>query len=465
MEVKSMVITQEQQTIEEIKELCNWAAGLQYEDLPEAVIRRAKWVLLDDIGAILAGSLSPEVTALKKSYLLDQLEGSSTILGKGFEKTNRFTAAELNGMAGCWEELDEGYRLATSHAGIYTVPALLSLAETMQSTMEEVITSLIVGYEFGARFGEGWIFEPLTIHPHGVFVTIASAAACARLKGLNAQELFDVITTASALTIASPYNHAVEGALVRNIWTGAGARLGLIALEVQNSNVKGLEQSVHSVFSTIYKADYNDGAFKNELGMRYAIQYGYHKAYACCQYAHSAIDALLEVRKRNVGKVNQVDRIVVNTHPKGMSLNRIHPDTSLGAKFSMPHIIAAGWVLGQVGRDAFTNEMLTNLNLEKLREKITMSLLENIKEPPFDRPAEVKVIFKDGTSDTEKMESATGDPDKPFDQELLTAKFKQMVSGVVNFPNQVVAFIFNDSSKDLKINRLIELLMDTEGLK
>ena len=50
---------------EKIEELARFIARTGWDDMPEAVHRRAKLVLLDTIGVTLAGAARPEVIALR----------------------------------------------------------------------------------------------------------------------------------------------------------------------------------------------------------------------------------------------------------------------------------------------------------------------------------------------------------------------------------------------------------------
>ncbi len=233
------------------RELCDfaeWAVALEYGSLPGRVLDKARLVLLDDIGAVLGAGDEPELKAYRQSYLAVSREPEATVLTRSFPMTDRFSAAELNGMAGCWLEVDEGYRLATSHAGIYAIPALIAVTESQDLTTRELLEGLVVGYELAARFAHAWSFPPLTIHPHGVFSPVGSAVAVAKARGYSASELTRVILTASALAITSPYNHATRGALVRNVWTGVGARLGIMASELVTNEILGLPSSPFDSF-------------------------------------------------------------------------------------------------------------------------------------------------------------------------------------------------------------------------
>ena len=445
---------------QEIQDFSNWVVSLSYHDLPETTIKRARMVLLDNLGAILGGSIAPEVMEFRNYSSIGSSSGESTVLCSDFPKTTTTLAAQLNGIAGCWEELDEGYRLATSHAGIYTIPTLLAIAEEMDATMEEVITALVVGYECGARFAEAWKFPAFSLHPHGVFVTITSAVVGAKLKGYSVEEIQNAILTASTLTIASPYDHAVKGALARNLWTGIGAASGLNALMAVKSGITGIPSSVESVFSDIYKAEFVPTAMTSLLGQKFAINSGYHKLYACCQYAHSAIDALLSIRERNRNNIHNILKIEVRTHPKALSLREVHPQTTLGAKFSLPHIMSAVWLTGTGGREAFTKATITNPEITSLRDNIYLKEIDNIL-PPYDRPSEVIVYFNNGKHDSELMMSATGDPEKPMTIEMIVNKYIETVSPIIGNPKEVADFIL-EASVNEKIKILFSLLRETE---
>lgn len=455
-----MTLTLAIRTYREIEEFAEWAANLTFIDLPKSVVNRARMVLIDDLGAILGGSIAPELAQFRNYSSIDCSQGKSTVLCEGYPKTNTILAAQLNGIAGCWEELDEGYRLATSHAGIYTIPTLLAVAEEIDVSLEDVFTALVVGYECGARFGEAWKFPAFSLHPHGVFVTISSAVAGAKLKGYTSEEIRDAILTASTLTIASPYDHAVKGSLARNLWTGIGAAAGLNALYATKSGITGIPSTIESVFSNIYKAEFVSNALTSELGERYAINSGYHKLYACCQYSHSAIDALLAIRERNKKFIRNISDIEVRTHSKALSLKEIHPQTTLGAKFSLPHIMSAVWYMGTGGMEAFTKESIVNPEIYSLRENIRSKEFEPISLP-YDRPSEVTVFFKDGTTDSELMMSATGDPEKPMNVDMIVGKFMKTVSDIVKYPKEVTDFILEGSTNE-KINILFSILKKSE---
>jgi len=164
------------------------------------------------------------------------------------------------------------------------------------------------------------------------------------------------------------------------------------------------------------------------LGERWAVEDGYHKVFACCQYAHSALEATLKLGERaaKAGRsAADLAEILVETHPKGMSLVTVEPSTVLGAKFSMPHAAAAGAVLGTGGQAAFTAAALHDPAIATLRRKVRLAPHREIGAPPNDRPARVTWRFADGESWSAECASARGGADQPFSEETLIAKLDE----------------------------------------
>ena len=90
-------------------------------------------------------------------------ERSATVFTGGRPKADRFSAAVANGAAADWCELDEGYRRATCHAGLYTIPALIADAEASGATTRGDVRALVLGYEVAARFARAFPFKTLVL--------------------------------------------------------------------------------------------------------------------------------------------------------------------------------------------------------------------------------------------------------------------------------------------------------------
>lgn len=410
------------------RSLVTWAAETVRHPLPEPVRRRAALILADDIGAIVAAASEPQVLAARAGFLRASGPPEASVFAPGRPRLDRYNAAAANGMAATWCELDEGFRAAPCHAGAYALPALLAEAEHRGASVADVLSALSIAYEVTARCAHAFPFATMTVHPHAAFATTGAAAAAALLRGFDAQQLLDAISGATSMSFAGPYNHAIEGALVRNAWTAAGAWIGLRAADWAEAGIGGLAETPYDVFVGAFGTGCAPEALTDRLGESWAVAGGYHKIFACCQYAHAAIEATLDLYTRlsaSGRRPDQLAEIVVETHPRGMTLTTVEPSTILAAKFSMPHAVAASAALGTGGQRAFASATLADERIAALRRRVRLRSHPEIGRWPKDRPARVSWRFEDGEVWTASCESAHGGADQPFEETTMLDKLAE----------------------------------------
>jgi 2-methylcitrate dehydratase PrpD len=431
------------------KELIRWATEALARPLPEAVRRRAATILADDIGAIVAGSLEPQVARAREG-LTRTASGAkeATVLAQGAPRVDRYSAASANGMAITWCELDEGFRNASCHGGAYTIPALLAEAEAQGRTVEEVLRALALAYEVTTRFALAFPFPVFNVHPHAAFAPIGAAVAVSLVRRHDAKTMLDAVTGGASMSFAGPFDTAVEGALVRNAWTSAGAWLGLQAADWAEAGIGGGAVTPYDVFVGSFGTRAVPEALIDGLGTTWSVANGYHKIFACCGYSHSAVEATLELLGRlRERKVDDIAEILVETGPGGQALTTVEPETVLAAKFSIPHAIAAPARLGTAGARAFTFDKLNEEGIAKLRRRVRLAPYQDLKPWPKDRPARVTLRFADGGEMSAVCDSARGGADQPFDEQTLLAKLAENAAGVFpTVPDTLARVIRGDAA-------------------
>jgi 2-methylcitrate dehydratase PrpD len=392
------------------------------------VRRRAALILADDLGAMVAAANEPQVAAVRASLAANSHGPEATVFAAGAPRIDRFAAAAANGMAATWCELDEGFRAAPCHAGAYLLPALLAEAEHRGAGTSAVLAALAVAYEVTARIALAFPFATMNVHPHAAFATIGAAAGAGLMRGFDAGRLLDAVSGAASMSFAGPFGHATEGALVRNGWTSAGAWIGMQTADWSATGIGGLAETPYDVFVTVFHTGCKPEELSAGLGETWAVAGGYHKIFACCQYAHSAVEATLDLHARLAGSgrsAADLAEITVETHPRGLNLTTVEPATVLAAKFSMPHAMAAVATLGTGGQAAFTAATLTDPPIAALRRKVRLAPHPAIGDWPLDRPARVSWRFADGESWVAECASARGGSDQPFDEATMTAKLAE----------------------------------------
>jgi 2-methylcitrate dehydratase PrpD len=405
-------------------ELCTWAATTPFDAVPEAVRQRASLVLADDLAAIIAAATEPEVEAVQAQLMRSAgAARDATVWGRTPVRADRYTAAAANGIAICWTELDEGYRLIACHAGAYIIPALIAEAEAIGASTRDVIASLAIAYDVTARIAHAFPAQPLRVHPHGAFAPLGTAAGIARLRGYGPKDFAAAVSSAMSMSHAGPYSHAPAGALARNAWTATGAWAGYRAADWAPLGIGGMPESAFDVMVTCYGHD----CIPDRLT---AISNGYHKVIACCQYAHSAVEATLALRAAHEALADpaNIESITVATHPMGETLATPDPETVLAGKFSMLHAVATTVVHGSAGAQAFARAALVDPHVAALRARVNLVPHADIKPWPQDRPARVEIAIKDGRRVSASVDSARGGPDQPFLETELRTKIAALTA-------------------------------------
>ena len=410
-----------------MRALATWAASPAAREQAVAARRRAALILLDDLGAMAAGAVEPQVATARAGFVRSAGAAEATVLAPGAARLDRYSAAAANGLAAAWCELDEGYRAVPCHAGAYLLAALLAEAEAGGASVAEVLDALAIAYEVTIRIAHAFPFSPLNVHPHAAFATIGAAAGAAVARWLDADALLLAVTGAASMSFAGPFNHAPLGALIRNAWTSAGAWIGLRAADWAEGGIGGLPETPYDVFAVCFNTAAHPALLADGLGADWGVARGYHKIFACCQYAHSTVEAslLLHARRAEAPAAAPLAEILVETHPLGLTLSTVEPDTVLAAKFSMPHAAAAVARLGTGGQSAFSSAAMHDPEIAELRRHVRLQPIAERGAPPYDRPARVTWRFADGTEWTEACRSARGGADQPFGDATLLAKLSE----------------------------------------
>ncbi len=417
---------------QEFRKLTEWAAATPLAALPRETLVRAARVVADDLAAITGARDEPEVQAFHERVLARATRAEATVFRGGRPRTDRLSAAVANATAADWLELDEGYRPASCHAGLYVLPALLAEAEARNLAFGELLRALVLGYEIVTRVALAFKQTTVTMQAHGRFGAVGAAAGVALSRNADARLLTAALGTAATLIGPSPRTHLAAGILSRNVWPAAGAWSGSMAVEWAECGIGGAPEAFHDVYATVLGNQADASALSARLGQRWSILDGYTKIYACCQHLHAAVEAAVAMRADVLKQapIEDVTAIRVETHPLAIALVNARPGTTLGAKFSMSHAVAAAFVTGTGGAAAFEARTLSDPAIDRLRGKLTVAPFAPDLPPPNDRPSRVIVELRDGRRLEGECLSAVGGPDRPLPPETVFDKVSALAAPV-----------------------------------
>jgi 2-methylcitrate dehydratase PrpD len=206
-----------------------FVAELRYQDLPPAVVDRAKGVTLQALtSALVAHDMAPAKQAL--ALMQDEEQGGAgvaTVLSSGARLTKAgaaFVNAEMILAGGKWDT----FRMLT-HPGTAIIPAALVAAERTGASGKSFLLALAAAYEVMERMAAEFIPTVMSrgFHAGPVFGIFGAAIAAAKLEQLDAEKIHAAIAQCVNLAAGN-----LEGARSggRSLREGGAVRNALLAV-------------------------------------------------------------------------------------------------------------------------------------------------------------------------------------------------------------------------------------------
>jgi 2-methylcitrate dehydratase PrpD len=380
--------------------------------LPRDVEAKARLLLLDTFGCLLAGLLHPEVRkfgqALRLAFPGDTAWPASDI------KLGPAGLAALGAAAACWDEACEGNASSHGRPGLPVVPALLALAASRQTTLADLLLALTTGYEIGTRAGEAWRI-PAGWHVDGGWHSLAVAAAVARMTS-GPEHIQSAIEAAACQIPASLYMPITTGSVLRNTYPAHAGLLGIMAAAAANSGFDMPRGALEEGRRRVLQAT---SAATSAPAGQWTILDGYLKPYAAVRHTHYGVEAALRLRTDAKFSLQKVRAIKLDIYPEAVQYcgNRA-PRTAIQAQFSLSYTIAAALVLGDLGPDAYAD--VGNPAIARLENCVTVEA-----NPSRLRRSAKLSIDVDGTHLTESVDDVAGDVANPMTKEHVAEKFRR----------------------------------------
>src|SRR4051812_13643905 len=390
---------------------------------------RARWVIADSIPVIAAGMQEAEMKAFVARQLAEAGAGNAWVIGAA-KRTNVLDAALLNGTAGTWLELDEGNLFAKGHPGIQVVPAAVALAQSIGASGGELLRAVALGYEISARITRAAHMR-LAFHPHGTYGVIGAAIAAGVLKRFNAAQMLELINCAAPTGMATSRQTLLDGATVRNIFTGHSSYMGLTVARLIESGFTGEIDSVGNVYGKgVYSDKFDTNLAIAGLGDEWLITQSYFKLHPIGRYGHSAVDALEDLLAKVPGgrlPLDTIERIEVRAYMLAASLAGKNIVSSFGARFSVPFALASILYHGRSGLKSFDDAAVANPVVQALVQRVDIQEDKAFTARfPQEQPVTVRIVLENGTTYDGQCTVTKGEAAKPHTPEELTGKFFEL---------------------------------------
>lgn len=415
-----------------LADAASWLAGC--ETLPADIDAKARELLLDTLGCLLAGLNHPDVKsfgrALQVSFPGDVAWPASDI------KLAPSGSAALGATAACWDEACEGNASAHGRPGLPVVPALLALAATRDDTLGDLLLALVTGYEIGTRAGEAWRIPP-GWHVDGSWHALGVAAAVARLMS-GPEHIQAAIEAAACQIPASLYLPITVGSVLRNTYPAHAVLLGIMAAAASEAGFPMPAGALEEGRRRVLRAEHD--AVTTAAG-HWTIRDGYLKPFAAVRHAHYGVEAALRLRKRPIFSLPKIGAVRLQVYDEAMRYcgNRA-PRTAIQAQFSLSYAVAAALALGDLGPEAYTT--LDDPTITDIERRIVVEV-----DPSRVQRGATLIINIDGASLSETVDAVAGDPSTPMTRNAVIDKFHRYTDPIVGRPHAeaLVAFCLEGS--------------------
>jgi len=408
----------------------DFVVGTQFESIGEETIVQAKKVLLDLIGVSLAGYQTTTFPKMVVEYVLELGGRAEATVIRGKKRIPALNAAFANAVCAHALDMDDGHRFAASHPGAVVIPAAIAAAELVKASTKTLITGIVVGYEVMIQIGKVIASSSLKrgFHITGITGPFGAAAAAAKIMGLAREEVIAAMGMAGLQSAGLiQVNHEVEGSMVKPLNPGRASASGLLSCILARKGAKGPVEIFEGEDG--YLKAFTDKAKMEELtqdlGQKYEISKVYLKLYSACRHAHAPIDAAFEAFGKVDGKIEEIEKIIVETYPAAVRLAGIpHATTPSAGRFSIPFSVALALVKQDAGADKYCEENIKNQAIQDLARRVELVASKKWEAVyPRKRGASVTIAYRNGRSWCAHVELAKGEPENPASWEEITRKF------------------------------------------
>lgn len=415
--------------VEITRRSAEFVAGLRRPDIPEVCADAARIGMLDCVGVMIAGASEQPVTIVA-SMLTPSLQNDGAPEIPSGRNLDAPDAALVNGVAA--HVLDYDDVAIAGHPSTVLTPAILAEGWTLDASGEEALAAYVAGYELWAQLLElepGHLHER-GFHPTAVMGTLAAAAACARLRRLDAEKTTHAIAIAASLASGLVANF---GTMTKSLHAGRSAQSGVLAARLAARGFTGSPDVIEHrtgflrAHSPSGAPHVDDGVI--DLGRHWRLsEIGINvKRYPTCYATHRSIDAMLDLVKTRGLTPGDVQEIRVHTgKTQRLMLRNTDPRTGLEAKFSMEFAMAAALVAGRVGLSELTDGFVLRPDVRETLAKVRCTTTDELMpgDQPFAPADHVSVRLASGEEIAhEPVAYAKGSWQKPLDREELAVKF------------------------------------------
>jgi 2-methylcitrate dehydratase PrpD len=408
--------------------LARGIVDLNAQRLPPAVRETCERLLIDVAGLCVVARGTDYVRAALAAW---PEPGPATTIGHG-RPLSAAGAAFVNGTATHGEDFDDTFEGGPVHAGAVVVPAVLAAAEQEKLSGPAALLGIAIGVETVCRLS---LVVPKAVHkagfhPTAVFGAMAAAAGVGAALRLDEKKLTHALGIAGSMA-SGIIEYLADGSWTKRMHPGWAAQSGLRAALLARAGFTGpgtVFEGTHGLFNGFaHTREGNWGALLDGFGERWLTETLAFKPYPCGTMVQPYIDCARRLAKRGIAPeaIAQIECEVgegtVHRLWEPLAAKQAPPN-GYAAKFSTPYCVAAAFLHGNLGLDAFTDAAVAHPAVRALAAKVRYRI-DPANPYPNAYTGHIRATLADGRILEERQPHLRGGAQAPLSRAELEEKF------------------------------------------
>ena len=416
------------------KYVSEFIVNTKYEDIPEGVIALGKKTILDGFGLALAGSASTAGPRIRQ-YIesLGPCGGGASIVGTKMKVHPRF-AALANGISIHADDYDDTG--SAFHVAGPVLPPSFALCETGKRSGKDLMLAFHVGVEVGNKIGDAMSprHQQDGFHTTGTIGSLGSAAACAKLRGLDADK------TAIALALGATQASGLRdnfGSMTKPFHAGHAGENGTVAADLAAIGWTAAPDILEAQLGFFaIGGGFDPKIIVDKLGKpwMFVSPGDLIKRFPCGTIQQQVMDEMLRLIQQNDIKAADVEKVEVGGNLSNYrTLFQHHPKTGLQGKFSMEYAMAILLLERKATLSSFTDAVVQRPEMQDMIARVHYAV-----DPEFNKlelqgaslqamlveTSGLKIYMKNGKVISGVTKPAKGSPENPMNYDEVADKFR-----------------------------------------
>ena len=415
------------------KKLAQFISDTEFADLPRDSLHAIKNVVLNVLGATIAGSAREGCEAVINRVKEWGGREEATILIHG-GKVPAYNAVLANSFMARALDIDDAM-FPGMHVGASTVPTALAVAELAGGCSgQEFLAALVLGHETAARFNS--VTDYVGFDHTGVCTILGTAAVAGRILCLNSAQMLDTLALAFNKSGGS-FQSNVDGTLAIRAIQGFAAQGGIISAQLAQQGITGPKNFTEGVYGYLHlygRDKYNSEAVTDKLGQRFIFSDNIlFKKHPSCACTEGSTDAILYLMEEKGLTPENVDRIDIKVSPIAYRLVG-HPfelgqTPTVNAQFNIQYCVANALLRKRTSLQHFEESQIREPRIMEIIKKIHVApdpALEGKLE--LHLKTDMKVTTTKGKVYQKVLDMPRGAPGSPLTSEEHQECFQDYVS-------------------------------------